>query len=39
VIGPDPFFNVRIEQLAALTIRHALPAVYQWHQFTAAGGC
>ena len=38
VIGPDTFFNSRIEQLAALTLRHALPAVYQWREFTAAGG-
>jgi putative tryptophan/tyrosine transport system substrate-binding protein len=38
VIGPDPFFNSRIEQLAALSSRHALPAVFQWREFTAAGG-
>jgi len=38
VIGPDPLFNGRIEQLAALTVRHAVPAVYQWREFTAAGG-
>jgi len=38
VIGPDPFFNSRIEQLAALTSRQTLPAVYQWREFTAAGG-
>ena len=38
MIGPDAFFNSRIEQLAALTSRHALPAVYQWREFTAAGG-
>jgi putative tryptophan/tyrosine transport system substrate-binding protein len=38
VVGPDPFFNSRIEQLAALTIRHALPTVYQWREFVAAGG-
>ena len=38
VIGPDTFFNSRIEQLAALTLRHALPAVYQWREFTTAGG-
>jgi putative tryptophan/tyrosine transport system substrate-binding protein len=38
VIGPDALFNSRIEQLAALTVRHALPAVYQWREFTAAGG-
>jgi putative ABC transport system substrate-binding protein len=28
----------RIEQLATLTIRHALPVVYQWREFVAAGG-
>jgi hypothetical protein len=38
VIGPDVFFNSRIERLAALSIRHALPAIYQWREFTAAGG-
>jgi putative ABC transport system substrate-binding protein len=38
VIGPDVFFNSRIEHLAALTVRHALPAVYQGREFTAAGG-
>jgi putative tryptophan/tyrosine transport system substrate-binding protein len=38
VIGPDPLFNSRIEQLAAVTVRHGLPAVYQWREFTAAGG-
>jgi len=38
VVCPDPFFSNRIEQLAALTIRHALPAVYEWREFTAAGG-
>jgi putative ABC transport system substrate-binding protein len=38
MIGPDAFFNSRIEQLAALTSRHALPAVFQWREFTAAGG-
>jgi putative ABC transport system substrate-binding protein len=38
VVCPDPFFSSRIEKLAALTIRHALPAVYEWREFTAAGG-
>jgi putative tryptophan/tyrosine transport system substrate-binding protein len=38
VIGPDTFFNSRIEQLATLTSGQALPAVYQWREFTAAGG-
>jgi putative ABC transport system substrate-binding protein len=31
-------FNSRSEQLAALTIRHAVPAVYQFREFVAAGG-
>ena len=26
------------EQLAALALRHALPAIYQYPEFTAAGG-
>jgi len=38
VVCPDTFFSSRIEKLAALTIRHALPAVYEWREFTAAGG-
>jgi putative ABC transport system substrate-binding protein len=38
VIGPDPFFNTRSEQLAALTVHHALPAIYQYREFAAAGG-
>jgi putative ABC transport system substrate-binding protein len=38
VIGPDPFFTSRSEQLAALTVRHAVPTVYQFREFTAAGG-
>jgi putative ABC transport system substrate-binding protein len=38
VIGSDPFFNSRSEQLAALAIRHAVPAIYQYRAFAAAGG-
>jgi putative tryptophan/tyrosine transport system substrate-binding protein len=38
VIGGDAFFNSRIKQLAALTLQHAVPAVYQWREFVAAGG-
>jgi putative tryptophan/tyrosine transport system substrate-binding protein len=38
VIGPDTFFTARSEQLAALTVRHAVPAIYQNREFTAAGG-
>jgi putative ABC transport system substrate-binding protein len=38
VISGDPFFNSRSEQLAALAMRHGIPAVYQFHEFAAAGG-
>jgi len=31
-------FTSRLEQLAALTVRHAVPTVYQFREFTAAGG-
>src|SRR5450759_3216118 len=38
VIMPDNFFNARSEQLAALTLRHAVPAIYEYRPFVAAGG-
>ena len=38
VIGPDNFFNSRSEQLAALALRHRIPAIYQYREFVAAGG-
>jgi putative tryptophan/tyrosine transport system substrate-binding protein len=38
VIGADALLTSHIEQLAALALRHALPAVYQNPEFTAAGG-
>ena len=38
VIGPDPFFISRSDQLAALTVRHAVPAIFQYRAFVAAGG-
>jgi putative tryptophan/tyrosine transport system substrate-binding protein len=38
VIGGDALFNSRIKQLAVLTLQRAVPAVYQWHEFAAAGG-
>jgi putative ABC transport system substrate-binding protein len=38
VIGTDPLFTSRLEQLAALTVRHAVPTVYQFREFTVAGG-
>ena len=38
VIGTDALFNNRSKRLAALTFRHAVPAIYQFREFAAAGG-
>jgi putative tryptophan/tyrosine transport system substrate-binding protein len=38
VIGAGPFFASRSEQLAALAVRHAVPAVFEYREFVAAGG-
>jgi putative ABC transport system substrate-binding protein len=38
VISADAFFTSRSEQLAALSLRHAIPAIYQYREFAAAGG-
>jgi putative ABC transport system substrate-binding protein len=38
LIGPDPFFNDRREQLVALASRLALPTSYEWRESVAAGG-
>jgi putative tryptophan/tyrosine transport system substrate-binding protein len=38
VIGNDGFFNGRSEQLAALALRHAVPAISQDRAFAVAGG-
>ena len=38
VIISDPFFISKSEQLAALTIRYAVPAIFPYRTFTDAGG-
>jgi putative ABC transport system substrate-binding protein len=38
VIGPEQFYLGRSEQLAALTARHAIPAMSQYREFVDAGG-
>jgi ABC-type uncharacterized transport system substrate-binding protein len=38
VIGADNLFASRIEQLAALALRHAVPTIYQSRDFVVAGG-
>jgi putative tryptophan/tyrosine transport system substrate-binding protein len=37
-IGGATLFTSHIDQLAALTVRHRIPAVYQRREFAAAGG-
>jgi putative ABC transport system substrate-binding protein len=38
VIGPYLFFNSRMEQLGALSLSHAVPAIFTYRPFVAAGG-
>jgi hypothetical protein len=38
VCVPDPFFNSRRDQLAALASHYAVPAIYAAREFAAAGG-
>jgi putative ABC transport system substrate-binding protein len=38
VIASDTFFATHSEQLAALTVRHAVPAIHQSRDFAIAGG-
>jgi putative ABC transport system substrate-binding protein len=38
VIGGDPFFTSRSQQLGELTAAHKVPAIYEFREFAAAGG-
>ena len=38
VTGDDTFFTSRREHIGALAARYAVPAIYQFREFTAAGG-
>jgi putative tryptophan/tyrosine transport system substrate-binding protein len=37
VVGADPFFSGRRDQLVPLALRHAVPAIYMEREFTASG--
>jgi putative ABC transport system substrate-binding protein len=38
VIAPDQLFTAHSKRLAELALQHALPAIYEFRQFVAAGG-
>jgi putative tryptophan/tyrosine transport system substrate-binding protein len=38
LVSGSPFFNGRREQLVVLAARHAVPAIFEWRDFAAAGG-
>ena len=38
LVTADPFLTSRREQIVALAARHAIPAIYPWREFAAAGG-
>ncbi|MGB9272993.1 MAG: ABC transporter substrate-binding protein [Pseudolabrys sp.] len=38
LVCSSPFFNGRREQLVVLAARHAVPAIFEWRDFAAAGG-
>jgi putative ABC transport system substrate-binding protein len=38
IASADGFFTSRAEELAALTVRHRVPTIYQNSEFAAAGG-
>ena len=38
IVSADPFFNGQRAQLVALAARSVIPAIYEWREFTIAGG-
>jgi putative tryptophan/tyrosine transport system substrate-binding protein len=38
LVMADPYLNSKREQLISLAARHAIPAIYEWREFSVAGG-
>jgi putative tryptophan/tyrosine transport system substrate-binding protein len=38
LVGSDPFFSSRLDQIVAVAARHAIPAIYEGRDFAMAGG-
>jgi putative tryptophan/tyrosine transport system substrate-binding protein len=38
LVGGSTFYNRRMEKLATLAARHALPAIFAYHEYALAGG-
>jgi putative ABC transport system substrate-binding protein len=38
IVSADPFFTRHRDQLVTLAAHHAIPTIYQWRDFTEAGG-
>ena len=38
IVGTDPFFTSRREQIVALASRYSVPTIYEWQEFVMAGG-
>jgi putative ABC transport system substrate-binding protein len=38
IVSADPFFTSHRDQVVALAARHRIPTIYQWRDFTEAGG-
>jgi ABC-type uncharacterized transport system substrate-binding protein len=38
IVVPDPTFDSHRDELVVLSARHAIPTIYGWREFVAAGG-